>query len=127
MRWTLAALLCLTFTCTTSGQTRNVEGKATGRYYNSVWKNWTDQPVSVYVDDKANVYISAGDGILNSTGYIAGKLLPQVGALLQKTIDWSKKAKANQIETTKPLGSFVTGTQTKKQGIELTLLLGRQG
>ena len=127
MKWLYAILVGLAVPCATFAQTRDVEGKAVGRYHNDVWELWSDQPVSVYVDDKSNVYVRGGDSLLKAVGHFPGARLKDVIGLLEKSIDWSKKAKENKLEITKPLGSFVTGTEFQKQGIDLVFFSADKG
>jgi hypothetical protein len=120
-------LLISTLGGTAMAQTRTVDGKAIGKYYNDVWKQWSKQPVVVYVDDAQNVYIRGGESLLKAVGYVPGRRLKDVIALLEKSAEWSKKARENQMEITKPLGSFIIGTQYEKQGIELVFFAANKG
>jgi len=127
MKWGRAITVWLALSCTALAQTRSVDGTVTGRYYNDVWKQWSDQPVSVYVDDESNVYIRGGESLLKAVGHFPGARLKEVIGLLEKSLDWSKKAKGNKLEITKPLGSFVTGSEFQQQGIELVFFAANEG
>ncbi len=122
-----AFIVWMALSCTALAQTRSVDGTATGMYYNDVSKQWSDKPVSIYVDDVEKVYIRGGDSLPKAVGYFPGARLKEVIGLLEKSLDWSKKARENKLETTKPLGSFVTGTGHQRQGIELVFFAADKG
>jgi len=123
----LLILAAILIAAPTYGQTRTVDGNAQGKYFNDVWTSWSDYPIHVYVDLEANVYIRGGESLLKATGHISGKQLKQMIALLKKSAVWAEKAKDNQIEITKPLGSFLTETEYHKQGVDLKFFSADKG
>lgn len=120
-------LFLLGFSCAVFGQTRTVDGQVIGRYYNEVWKQWSDQPVNVYVDDQYGVYVRGGESLLKAVGHFPGTQLNEVIELLEKSLDWSKKAKESKLEITKPLGSFLRATEFSQQGIEFVFFSSNKG
>ncbi len=127
MKKIYAVLLLLGFSCAVFGQTRAVDGEVIGRHYNDVWQQWSDEPVKVYVDDRNRVYVRGGESLLKAVGYFPGTQLNKVITLLEKSLDWSKKAKESKLEITKPLGSFVRETELSQQGIELVFYSANKG
>jgi hypothetical protein len=121
----ILALICVVFSV--NAQTRSVEVQATGKYYNKVWKNWSDETLRSYVDKEGNFYISGGSTLIGATGYIASSKLPELIAALEKSQEWALKAKEAQLETTKELASFMSGSGHEEQGVTLNFFAANKG
>jgi hypothetical protein len=109
------------------GGTRTVEGKAEGKYYNEVWKRWSTEPISIYVDDKGNIYFEAGDRLLHARGYLKPEQLQPLTDALKKGQEWAKKAKETQLEVTKDLATFMNPTEHDQTGVQLTFFSAKKG
>lgn len=108
--------------------TRFVEGSATGRYYNEVWKTWSEEPIYVYVDEKGNTYIKGGEGLICARGIIYAGERQKFIELLRKGIKWAETARKEQLEITKKLGSFMKEkSYGDKYGIKLTFFSAMKG
>jgi hypothetical protein len=107
--------------------TRTVEGTGEGKYYNNVWKSWSTQPISVYVDSQGNFYFSAGGRLLNARGYLKPDQLRPLIDALKKGQEWAKKAKEDQLEVTKELATFMNPTDHDQTGVQLTFFAASKG
>ena len=123
----LLLLLLLLPTVAYAG-TRIVEGSTTGRYYNEVWKIWSEEPISVYVDEKGNTYIEGGEGLIYARGILYAGERQKFIELLRKGIKWAETARKEQLEITKNLGSFMKErSYGDKYGIKLTFFSANKG
>jgi len=108
--------------------TRTVEGNATGKYYNDVWNRWSKVPMAVYVDDAGSAYIMGTDGgIMKARGFLAPSDTKKVAALLRKSQEWVKTARAKKLEVTKKLGTFMRGSDFQRNGVALKFFAANEG
>ena len=110
-----------------NAQTRSVEVQATGKYYNKDWKNWSEETLRVYVDKEGKVYVSGGSTLIGATGYIAPNRLPELIGALEKSQEWTTKAKEAQLEITKELATFMSGSGHEEQGFTLSFFAANKG
>ena len=123
----LLLLLLLLPTVAYAG-TRIGEGSTTGRYYNEVWKIWSEEPISVYVDEKGNTYIEGGEGLIYARGILYAGERQKFIELLRKGIKWAETVRKEQLEITKNLGSFMKErSYGDKYGIKLTFFSANKG
>ena len=122
-------IILLTFIiCSVSfAGTRTVEGKAEGKYYNDVWKRWSPQPISVYVDNNGDFYVAAGGSIINARGYMKSSQLKPLIDALKKGQEWAKKAKDSELEITKELANFMSPREHDETGVKLTFFASNKG
>ena len=110
-----------------TAETKTVDIKATGKYYNSVYKSWDTKNIRVYVDDEANLYINGGSTFVGGTGFITEDKYKALLAALRKSLEWAKKAKEAKLETTKEIASFITPYRSYKQGFSLVFFSTNSG
>ena len=121
------ALLILLVSVSANAGTREVQGSATGRYYNDVWKSWSEEPISVYIDDKGNTYIKGGEGLIFARGFLYAGERTKFVELLKKGLKWAETAKKEKVEITKELGSFMKSGSFDQYGIKLTFFAANKG
>ncbi len=122
----LVVLLLLVSAVANAG-TREVQGSTSGRYYNDVWKSWSEKPISVYIDDEGNTYIKGGEGLIFARGFLYASERTKMIELLKKGLKWSAIAKKEKLEITKKLGSFMKSGSFKKYGVDLTFFAANKG
>lgn len=124
----VAALLVAAGPESSLAGTRTVDGNATGRYHNDVLKRWTNVPIVVYVDDASNAYIMSSDGgIVKARGLLSPTDTREALALLRKSQNWVKTAKAEGLEVTKELGTFMRGSRYERNGVGLQFFSANGG
>lgn len=121
-----AVLICAA-TCVFAGSTKRIDGAASGKFYNDVWKKWVDKELYIYVSDDGDTYITGGDGLIKATSYVNEEERKKLVELLQKGVQWAEKAKTEQAEITKELGSFSKKQKYFSSGIELTFFSANKG
>ena len=107
--------------------TRDVKGLVVGRYYNDVWQSWIEKPITVYIDDRGNVYIKGGEGLISARGFLYARERGKFIQLLKKGLKWAETAKKEKIEITKNLGSFMKLGSVDWYGIKLTFFSTNKG
>jgi len=107
-------------------QTKHVDVKVTGMYYNEVWKTTKPYPVTVYTDLEAKAYVRL-DGPNVAAGFVTADDLDALIAALEKSLTWSTKAKEAGLEATKDLASFMTPYDGAEQGLSLTFAASDAG
>lgn len=117
----------LSFVSTAMAQTKSVEGKAIGRFYNEIFSTWSDQSVTVHVDVNRNFYLSAGDGILKCTTFFRPHQLKEVHAELRKILTYCDKARLAQLETTRDVAVVKNETKTSETGVRMTFHAANKG
>lgn len=111
-----------------SAGTRVVEGSTTGKHFIEVLNRWNTVPIGAYVDDDGNAYVRGTDGgIVKARGFLAKQDVAKVAALLRKSQEWVKTAKAQKLEVTKELGSFMRGSGYDENGVALTFFSANKG
>jgi hypothetical protein len=128
-KWSAFGLgvLFLLVSAAANAGTREVQGTATGRYYNDVWKSWSKEPISVYIDDKGNTYINGGESLIFARGFLYARERTEVIELLKKGLKWAKTAKKEKVEITKELGSFMKSGSFDQYGVKLTFFSSNKG
>jgi hypothetical protein len=106
-----------------------VDGSTTGKYHNDVWNSWSEVPVIVYVDDTGNAYISGrtDGGIIKARGFLTVSDVNKVASLLRKSQEWVRTAKAEGLEVTKELGSFMQESEFREYGVALRFFSANAG
>ena len=122
-----AVLLILLVSVSANAGTREVQGTATGRYYNDVWQSWSEEPISVYIDHKGNTYIKGGEGLIFARGFLYARERTKFIELLKKGLKWAETAKKEKVEITKELGSFMKSGSFDQYGIRLTFFAANKG
>lgn len=85
---------------------RDVDGRATGSYYNAVWKIWSNEPIWISVTSDHQVVIQGGDSLIESISTLGASDVSRFEDCLRKSQAWRDKAKDLQLETRKDLGQF---------------------
>jgi hypothetical protein len=105
-------------------------GEITALNYNAVLKQFLEQDIRVYVDNEGYTYIGSGT-VIRANAYFTDEERLQVIALLEKGLEWSEKARKNQVELTKELGSVKTNIgndySEHYNGIDLVFFAARKG
>ena len=127
MKLILNTLIAISLSVCSFGGTRSVEGKGEGKYYNDVWKSWSTQPITVYVDSDGNFYLAAGGSLINARGYMTAVQLSPLIESLKKGQDWAKKAKDSQLEVTKEIADFMKPSGHDMTGVKLTFFAANKG
>jgi len=130
MRTALACLVLVAIAIPASGAagTRTIEGEATGKYHNELLNRWKIVPIVVYVDDDENSYImSTSGGFIKPRGVLSSSNTKKVLALLRKSQEWVKTAKAEKLEVTKELGTFMRNSGFQENGVALRFFAARAG
>lgn len=105
-------------------------GEITARNYNSMLEQWLEQDIRVYVDNQGYTYIGGGT-VIPTNAYFTDEERLQVIGLLEKSLEWSDKARKNQVELTKDLGNIKTNIgndfSEHYNGIDLVFFASRKG
>lgn len=118
-------VIIFTLPALASADTRPVEGSTTGGYYNSVSERWTNEPISIYVDDQGFSYVrGGGSSLIMARGMLWGDDIdiPDFIELLEKGLEWGAIVKKEKIEITKDLGEILQGFIGEESGMKLTFL-----
>ncbi len=126
----IIAILICTIITPALASSRTVEGKASGDYYNEVWKTWNTYPIRVYVDPQGNFYVHT-NVLWEIRCFIEKQRLSKTIESLEKAIEWCKKAKDNEIEITKPIsetwdGKFKVTFYSDNKGKQTSTILHLQ-
>ena len=119
-------ILILLFVSANAG-TRSVSGQTTGLYHNAVMESWSTEPIAIYVDHAGNTYIQGGESIIFARGFLYPNERIKVIELLEKALQWAKTARKEQVEVSKPLGSFMKGKSYGEHGVKLTFFSSNKG
>jgi hypothetical protein len=105
-------------------------GKITALNYNNVLEQWFQEDIRVYVDNQDYTYIGSGT-VLPANAYFTEEERLQLIGLLEKSLEWSEKARKNQVELTKELGSIKTNIGSDYaehyNGIDMVFFASRKG
>jgi len=126
----LSTLLILTIIVASSAfaQTRTVEGAAAeGRIHNEMLKRWIPTKVEVYVDLEGYAYVHVRERVMSPRGLIPPDMQPSLINALEKSKEWAKKAKEDQVEISKELGRFRTESKRHDTGVDLTFFSAQKG
>jgi len=122
------ALALLLTASAAAASTRVVQGSATAKSYNEVWRKWDNVPLAVYVDDSSNAYIMGTDGgIIKARGFLSQSDTSKVLALLRKSQEWVATAQAKKLEVTKELGRFMRRSDFSENGVALQFFAANEG
>lgn len=112
--------------------TKEVPGHISARYYNSIWRSWSDARIWIYIDNHSRVYLAGRvgkTGIMETRGAMWGGSIYDLKKALIKGVDWAKQAAQDGIETTKELwidqeSKTYLQFYSTKNGKEASLIVG---
>lgn len=116
--------------CWAATSSTKTVGEITALNYNSMLEKFLEQDIRVYVDNQGYTYIGSGT-VIPANAYFTDEERLQIIALLEKGLEWSDKARKNQVELTKELGSIKTNIgndySEHYNGIDLVFFAARKG
>lgn len=107
-------------------ETLTLPGAAEGREFNNLLNRWMKRQIECYIDEDGNLYVMAKTAF-PVRGYLLKNEIPKFISLLEKSMEWSSKAKKEKVEITKELGSFLKEGDHRKYGIKLTFFAANKG
>lgn len=83
--------------------TREVEGAASGKYYNKLLEAWHICPITVYVNDEGATYIEGGEGLLIAKVRLIDEGRQNIVNALKNSVEWVGVAKKEHLEVSKEM------------------------